>query len=89
MVRKLDRRTVLRGLLGGVAVGVALPALEVFLNDNGNAYASGEGFPKRFGLFFWGNGNVPDRWLPLSEGAAWEPSDELMPLLGVRQPIDR
>ncbi|MCB9797319.1 MAG: DUF1552 domain-containing protein [Alphaproteobacteria bacterium] len=84
MKRRVTRRSVLRGLLGGSVVSIGLPPLACMMNSSGTAYASSLGFPKRFGLFFWGNGNVPDRWLPLSEGAAWEPSDELMPLLGVR-----
>ena len=57
----ISRRSLLRGLLGGVAVAVALPPLELFWNGNGTAYASGLGFPKRFGLFFWGNGMRPDK----------------------------
>ena len=36
---KLSRRTVLRGLVGGAAVAIGLPALEIFLNANGTAYA--------------------------------------------------
>ncbi|MCB9796504.1 MAG: DUF1552 domain-containing protein [Alphaproteobacteria bacterium] len=84
MKRRVTRRSVLRGLLGGSLVTVGLPPLACMMNGTGTAYASGLGFPKRFGLFYWGNGNVPDRWTPLSEGAQWEPSDELMPLLGVR-----
>ena len=38
---KLNRRTVLRGMLQGTAVTVALPLLNCFLNDNGTALASG------------------------------------------------
>ena len=61
---RLNRRTVLRGLLGGAAVAVGLPALEIFLNASGTAYAGGDAFPKRFGIFFWGNGILPERWDP-------------------------
>ena len=56
----IERRTVLRGLLGGSAVGVGLPVLECMLTTNGDALASGELLPVRFGLFFWGNGVIPD-----------------------------
>jgi hypothetical protein len=77
---KLDRRTVLRGLVGGAAVSVALPPLEAFTNTSGTAYADGTPFPKRFGVFFWGNGVIPDRWVPTGEGANWQPSEELAPL---------
>ena len=39
---RLSRRTVLRGLLGGAAVGVGLPLLEAMLNANGTALADGD-----------------------------------------------
>ncbi len=76
----LSRRTLLRGLVGGAAVSVALPPLEAFLNTSGTAYANGTPFPKRFGIFFWGNGVIPDRWTPTGEGANWQLSPELAPL---------
>lgn len=83
----LSRRTVLRGLLGGTAVTVGLPPLELFWNSNGTAFASGEGFPKRFGLFFWGNGMLPDRWVPPSDGADYTLSPQLAPLAGVKSDV--
>jgi hypothetical protein len=64
MKTRLDRRTMLRGMLGGAAVAIGLPALEIFLNDTGTAYAGGGGFPTRFGTFFFGNGVLPTRWTP-------------------------
>lgn len=70
---KLDRRTMLKGILAGSGlVTVGLPALEIFAQDSG--------FPTRFGLFFWGNGMIPDRWVPTTTGADYELSDQLMPL---------
>src|SRR5690349_7053838 len=83
----LHRRAVLRGLLGGAAVGVGLPALEIFLNDNASAYADGDPFPKRFGIFFWGNGTLPDRWIPEGTGPAWELSPQLAPLGPVKDHV--
>ncbi len=83
----ISRRSLLRGLLGGVAVAVALPPLELFWNGNGTAYASGLGFPKRFGLFFWGNGMRPDQWIPTGEGTEWELSEELAALVNVKHRI--
>jgi len=85
----LNRRTVLRGLLGGSAVTIGLPVLECFLNSNGTAYAGGTSFPTRFGLFFWGNGTLPHRWIPegTGEGDAWALSDQLMPLAPVKDLI--
>jgi hypothetical protein len=76
----VNRRTVLRGLLQGSAVCLGLPLLEAMLSPR--AWACGGGLPKRFGLFYWGNGNRPDRWTPRGTGAgdAWRLSDELQPL---------
>jgi hypothetical protein len=78
----IDRRTLLRGILGGAAVSIGLPPLELFLNSHGTAYASGEAFPTRLGLFCWGNGNIPSRWTPAATGVgdAWALSDQLAPL---------
>ncbi|MEN0066665.1 MAG: DUF1552 domain-containing protein [Myxococcota bacterium] len=84
---KLDRRTVLRGMLGGASVAVALPALEAMLNANGTALANGSPLPTRFGVWFWGNGVKPDRWIPTETGTAWTPSSELEPLTGLRRYI--
>ena len=70
----VTRRGVLRGLLGGTAVGLTLPWLEA------HASTCGSGFPRRFALFFWGNGNLPDRWTPATEGPDYELSEQLQPL---------
>jgi hypothetical protein len=87
---KIDRRTVLRGAIGGVAVGFALPPLEAMFNSNGTAYADGEAIPTRLGIFFWGNGIKPDRWVPTGTGAGWIPSPSLAPLatLGVKEYVN-
>lgn len=83
-LKPLSRRTLLRGLFRGVAVSLALPPLEAMFNSNGNAYACGGAIPKRFGLFFWGNGNVPERFVPSEEGSSWTLSDELASLAAVQ-----
>ena len=76
----LNRRTVLRGALGGVGISVGLPPLEAMFNANGTAYAqSNAAIPKRLGLFFWGNGVKLDRWVPSTTGAGWTPSPSLQP----------
>lgn len=81
----LTRRTVLRGLLGGSVVTVGLPPLEAFLDLTRKAGATCGGvIPRRFGLFFWGNGNRPDLWLPTGEEEDWELSEELAPLEAVK-----
>jgi hypothetical protein len=85
-IKPLDRRTFLRGALGAAAATVALPPLELMLNSNGAAFADGAALPKRFGVFFWGNGVVNSRWNPSGTGAgsAWSLSEELAPLSSVK-----
>lgn len=68
-----NRRDVLRGVLGGAAFTVGLPWLE------STARAS-DGFPKRFVVWVWGNGNRPDQWTPVDEGHGFTLSPELLPL---------
>lgn len=80
MKTRLSRRTMLRGMLGGALVSIGLPPLEIFFNTNGTAYASGGALPVRFGLFMWGNGMLPERWIPEGVGADYEFSDQLAPL---------
>ena len=81
----LNRRTVLRGMLGGAAIAVALPPLEAMFDVNGTAYAGGETIPKRFGVFFWGNGVKKDRWNPSGTGADYPLSPALEPLAAVKE----
>lgn len=78
MRRKLDRRTVLRGLLAGGLVTVGLPFLEIF--SERSASAAPDGLPKRFGMFYWGNGVLPDLWVPTGAGANFTLSPTLAPL---------
>lgn len=80
----LDRRTVLRGLLGGTALSIALPPLEAMLGVNGDAWADGTDLPTRFGIWFWGNGVRSDKWVPTTTGTGWTPNEETAPLLEVR-----
>ena len=77
----MPRRTFLRGLAG---VSLALPAFDAMLNNNGDALAGGEPLPKRFGVWFWGNGVRLDRWNPTATGTAWELSPALAPLFAVK-----
>jgi len=85
--KPLSRRTVLKGIVGGTAVSIALPALDIFLNEHGTAHADGSAFPRRFVLWFWGNGVQPDRWVPSATGPDWIPSEQLMPLSDVKDRV--
>lgn len=80
---KLDRRTFLRGVVGGAAASIALPPLHAMFKNSGEAYADGS-VVTRFGLWFWGNGVRPDRWIPSATGADFPMSEELAPLESVR-----
>lgn len=87
MKRRLSRRHVLHGLLGGSAVSLALPWLEVMRGTTSIAGAGESGFPTRFGLFFWGNGNRPDLWTPAGDGEDFTFSEELAPLKALREKL--
>lgn len=65
--------------MGGTAIGIGLPWLEIFMGRK--AYAD-TGFPQRFGTFFWGNGNRPEFWNPTGEGQGdnWQLSTPLSAL---------
>jgi hypothetical protein len=80
----LSRRHMLRGAAGGVLASIALPTLEAMLNSTGTAYAQGTPFPKRFGVFFWGNGVRLARWNPAATGAGWQLSEQLAGLANVK-----
>jgi hypothetical protein len=80
----LSRRSLLRGVLGGAIVSIGLPPLEYFFNQSGNAYACGGVIPKRFGIFYWGNGMRPERWVCTGDGTEWELSEELASLINVK-----
>jgi len=73
-------------LAGGVSVAIPLPRLGAMFNGNGTAYASGAAAPVRYGVWFFGNGIIPDRWVPTTTGVgdAWKLSEQLEPLLEVK-----
>ncbi|MDX2020752.1 MAG: DUF1552 domain-containing protein [Deltaproteobacteria bacterium] len=80
MSRSLSRRRVLRGVMAGGAVSIALPRLGAMLNLNGDGYAHGAALPRRFGLWTTANGVIPDKWLPKDTGPNWTLSPALTPL---------
>lgn len=82
--RRIARRAMLRGSLAGVATAVGLPLLEAMAP---RSRAKAQVMPDRFGLWFWGNGVKPDRWIPGTTGPGWAPSPELAPLMRVRDRV--
>ena len=78
---KLSRRSVLRGLVHGAVVGVALPYLDCFLSGSGQAMAAtGQRIPTRFGTWIWGCGFIPEKWIPATTGADYAMPEDLKPL---------
>ncbi len=84
-MKPLSRRALLRGFSAAGLVTVGLPLLEC-MSDR-RAYACGGIIPRRFGLFFWGNGNIPSRWTPTGEGPNWQVSEQLSPLTGLESRV--
>jgi hypothetical protein len=79
-------------MVGGAAVSVGLPVLDIFLNTNGTAYAdTGARLPVRFGTYFWGLGltDTPtgSRWVPAIKGKGFEITPELVSLTPVKDKI--
>ena len=83
MKRPISRRAVLRGLAYGGAISVGLPVLEGMLDSHGRALADGTPLPKRFGVFFWGNGVRLGKYIPSAVGQ-YSLSETLMPLANVK-----
>ena len=87
-MKNFNRRRVLRGMLNGGAVTVGLPLLNCFLNANGNALASGEAMPVRFGTWFWGLGMNTRIFTPTKFGTNFEFPEETVALNRVRQHLN-
>jgi hypothetical protein len=87
-MKSFNRRRVLRGLLNGGAVTVALPLLNCFLNGNGTALASGAPLPVRFGTWAWGLGMNKDIFVPKKMGANFDLPEEIIMLEPIRQHIN-
>jgi len=92
MTQRFNRRSLLRGLLGGSAVCLGLPALDIFMDGNGKAYADGAKLPVRFGTYFWGLGltDTPTggtRWVPTKHGHGFEITPELQSLAAVKEKV--
>jgi Protein of unknown function (DUF1552) len=89
MKLEATRRSVLKGVLNGAAVTVALPLLDIFLDGNGQALAAtGAPMPTRFGVWFWGLGVNPPRWFPDKRGPGYDLKIELEPIKAYRDKIN-
>ncbi len=84
---KWSRRNVLNGISRGTAVTVGLPLLNLFLDGNGEALASGAPIPARFGTWFWGCGINQSRWVPDKIGADYDLKPELQPLGALKNKV--
>jgi hypothetical protein len=87
-----SRRSMLRGMIGGAAVSVGIPMLDMFLDGNGEAFAdTGARLPLRFGTYFWGLGltDTPagSRWVPTTKGLGFDITPELISLTPVKDKI--
>lgn len=85
---RTTRRRLLRGMIDGAAVTVALPFLACFLNGNGDALAKGVPLPVRFGTWFWGLGMDHTLFTPKTMGANYELLEQLAPLKGYQQHVN-
>jgi len=85
----MNRRRILRGVLGGSVVTVGLPLLDCFLDRNGTAMAAtGKPLPVRFGTWFWGLGMQSQVFTPKTVGKDWDVTSELEPLRDVKQHLN-
>ncbi len=85
---RFNRRSVLRGAIGGLGVGLALPMLDGFLDTNGTAFASdGARLPVRFGTWIWGCGFIPEKWIPTATGSSFAMPEDLAPLEPYRRKL--
>lgn len=79
--RKISRRKVLKGAMGGLA----LPFLDCHLNESGTALAdTGRPLPVRFGTWYWGMGHTPRH--AVAERSQTGPGIELLEETAVLKP---
>lgn len=84
-----NRRRVLKGMVGGVGVTVALPLLDFFLDGNGKALASGAPMPVRFGTWGYGLGGTPGgRFVPKKYGTNYDLPEELAAWAPIRDDVN-
>ena len=78
---RMSRRRLLRGIVRGAAVGMALPLLDCVVDGMPRALAStGQRYPTRFGTWIWGCGFIPEKWIPTATGRDFVFPVDLAPL---------
>lgn len=87
-MQKFTRRTALRGIVGGSAVTVGLPLLNIFLNGNGNALANGSSIPVRFGTWFWGLGIDSGIFVPKKTGLDYDLPSQIASWKNIKQHVN-
>ena len=87
-MKKYSRRRVLKGMLNGSAVTVALPLLDCFLNENGTALANGLEMPVRFGTWGYGLGGTTRVFVPKTLGPNYDLPEEIAAWERVRDHIN-
>ena len=85
---KMNRRSVLKGVLNGAVVGVTLPLLDCMLNENGNAFANGSPMPLRFGNWTWGLGMSESAFVPRKTGTNFDLPPEIEALAPIQKHIN-
>jgi hypothetical protein len=91
VAQRISRRRVLRGLLHGAGVAVALPMLDCFLNESGTAFAASLGggrLPTLFGTWFWPLGMAPGQWEPDATGTDFKFGPQLQALNGIKSKVN-
>lgn len=89
MLNGFPRRRLLRGLLQGGAVTVALPLLDCYLNSNGTAFADdGKPLPVRFGIWSWALGMNRPVFVPAKTGKDFEFPEEIAALAPYRDHLN-
>ena len=61
---RLNRRSLLRGMLAGSSVMVGLPLLDIMLDGNGESFSRRHRNTHSFWGMVWGNGVRPGSWVP-------------------------
>jgi len=85
---KLNRRRFLKGTLNGGMITLGLPILDIFLNDNGTAFADGMPIPMRFGTWSWGLGMSESIFVPGKTGPDFDLPEEIAALAPVQRHIN-